>query len=438
LLSKLVQDVSSHLESSEELINKLLSLNRSQLLRHAYPFSLDVVALYTSVPVQDAIRTTVRRLNEKNFHYHGLRPYHIKQLLQTVLQRRIFTFNNKLYEQTNGLAMGSRLSGILATLVMDDLERQTLTSDLRIGLYARYVDDTFILTENLLAAEEIYNKMNNAHNSLKFEMEKPVDGHSISILDFNVKICNGEAEMKFYRKSARKNMFPHNRSALPENQKKSIIINELKRIQNRCSKNEEKEASKNNFIAELKERGYNETLINRCILQSNNTRQPQTRREIEHWLYFPFINSKYEKKVKKSLRKSGFPIGIWRKETNIRMYLSKVKGNESCPGNCGIINCQTQNVVYKYTCGCGAEYIGSTKRKLHVRANEHLSPAPSQTKTAIKLHEETCGHTSGSNIKIHDRGRDSIETRIKEAVHIERTKPRLNERKPIADWMEQT
>ena len=44
--------------------------------------------------------------------------------------------------------MGIRLSGILATRVMDDLEIMTITTDLSICLFARYVDDIFIMTKD--------------------------------------------------------------------------------------------------------------------------------------------------------------------------------------------------------------------------------------------------------------------------------------------------
>ena len=123
-------------------MHKINTLTRDQLLQYPYAFSLDVVALYTSIPPQEAIESVKTRLNAHSFNYHGLKTEHIIKLLETVLKRRIFIFKNILYEQKNGLAMGSRLSGFLATFVMDDLERRTITADLQIGFYARYVDDT--------------------------------------------------------------------------------------------------------------------------------------------------------------------------------------------------------------------------------------------------------------------------------------------------------
>jgi hypothetical protein len=55
ILKPLLNTVPAHLESSEELINQLKILEPEFVKQHPYPFSLDVVALYTSIPIQDAI-----------------------------------------------------------------------------------------------------------------------------------------------------------------------------------------------------------------------------------------------------------------------------------------------------------------------------------------------------------------------------------------------
>ena len=84
-----------------------------------------------------------------------------------------------------GLAIGSRLSGLLATLVMDDLEHSVLTADLSISIYTRYVDDIFILTSDHNMGSLITEKFNQAHPTIKFEEERPMN-NTISLLDFTI------------------------------------------------------------------------------------------------------------------------------------------------------------------------------------------------------------------------------------------------------------
>lgn len=262
-------------------------------MKYSYPFSLDVVALYTSVPTNEVILSTVKRLTNIQFNYHGIQPVHVEMILKTILNRRIFRYKENLYEQTSGLAMGNKISGTLATIVMDDLERQTLTADLSIGFYSRYVDDTFILTENASTAQEIFTKLNTSHSTLKFEMENPID-NALSILDFTVRVNNGMLNYTFFRKAARKNTFVHQRTALPDSQKANIIKNEINRIQTRCTTTTQKKECILKFKNELLERGYSETFISNLSQQPE--RRPQT--ENKHYFYFPFINDKFDKRVK--------------------------------------------------------------------------------------------------------------------------------------------
>ena len=83
--------------------------------------------------------------------------------------------------------MGSRLSGILAMLMMDDLKRMTITADLSICLFACYVDDIFIMIKDKAAADRIFNKFNQQHSDIKFTIEYPSSNNELSLLDFKVR-----------------------------------------------------------------------------------------------------------------------------------------------------------------------------------------------------------------------------------------------------------
>ena len=120
----MLKDVTAHLENSMDLISMIQSRNTADNLKHPYPFSLDVVSLYTSIPVQEAMRNVVERL-EHNVGF--LARDDIEQLLTVTLSNTYFTFESNIYCQVKGLPMGSSISGILAMLFMDRLEKQALT-----------------------------------------------------------------------------------------------------------------------------------------------------------------------------------------------------------------------------------------------------------------------------------------------------------------------
>jgi len=94
-----------------------------------------------------------------------------------------------MFKQNDGLPMRSRLSGLLVTIAMDDIERRCLLNTLNIIIYKRYVDDIFCLTTNEEMADTIYLTFNNSHPKIKFEIEKPLNNGKLSLLDQRVTAC---------------------------------------------------------------------------------------------------------------------------------------------------------------------------------------------------------------------------------------------------------
>ena len=81
-----------------------------------------------------------------------------------------FTFEDRIFRQTEGLPMGSSISGILAILFMDKLEQIAVSSYRLISPYKRYVDDIYLQTANEEKANEFHDTMINVlikvYNSL--------------------------------------------------------------------------------------------------------------------------------------------------------------------------------------------------------------------------------------------------------------------------------
>jgi hypothetical protein len=169
ILTPLLSIVPAHLESSSKLIERLNNIDATTRQEHPFPFSLDVVALYTSIPVQDAIDNLREVLQHNQFHYSTLCVDDICDLLQVVLTNTYFVFYRKIFQQIKGLPMGSNVSPILAIIFMDTLERRALLSSPFIGFYSRYIDDIFCLTRDRTSAENFLNRMNSQHYSINFE-----------------------------------------------------------------------------------------------------------------------------------------------------------------------------------------------------------------------------------------------------------------------------
>ncbi len=183
ILKPLIQHIPAHLENTAHLVNKLKEIPREIVRSHNYPCSLDVIGLYTSIPHEGAVDIVGDMMMERNYTFYNLNAHDVRSLLLTVLENNFFCFENVIFKQIHGLAMGSSVSAILAILYMGKLELRALNLlGTRVAFYARYVDDVEILTGYRYEAEQIHETFNNIDPHIKFEIEHPSENSAIKTL----------------------------------------------------------------------------------------------------------------------------------------------------------------------------------------------------------------------------------------------------------------
>ncbi|RCN46032.1 hypothetical protein ANCCAN_07979 [Ancylostoma caninum] len=142
LLSPLLHNVAAHVTNVEEFIS---ALNRSDLPENVCYASFDAVSLYTNIDNDEAIDAVLDLLqrHHNEVHTFGLTGDDLRELLVATLSCNIFQFDGNFYRQKRGLAMGLRISPLLAVVYMDRIERKSLNSG--ILFYKRYIDDVFVI-----------------------------------------------------------------------------------------------------------------------------------------------------------------------------------------------------------------------------------------------------------------------------------------------------
>ena len=139
-----------------------------------------------------------------------------------------FTFNKDIYKQTDGVAMGSPLEPVPASIIMVEPEN-TMVTRLSNHLYfwRRYVDDTYTFVKEK-SITFLQKQLNSYHPNLQITYEIENVG-KLSILDVLViKQSNNKFETTAYRKNTNTDIYLNWFSHAPNTWKRGklkVLIN---------------------------------------------------------------------------------------------------------------------------------------------------------------------------------------------------------------------
>ena len=119
-----------------------MSFNESDIL-----VSYDVSSLFTNVPLQEifeilADKAFIDNWFNKTRNLNISKPDLIELLSEAATKDQLFQFNGKLYEQIDGVAMGSPLGPLRANTFRCSIEEKLQNENKLPDFYKRYVDDT--------------------------------------------------------------------------------------------------------------------------------------------------------------------------------------------------------------------------------------------------------------------------------------------------------
>ena len=123
----------------------------------------------------------------------------MKELLLLCTKNVHFTLNNDIYQQCNGVAMGSPLGSVIAGIFMVELDRTLLPRLIEyMTRWKRYVDNT-IATIKLRSIDHVLMILNTFHKNIKFTYELEIN-NKISFLDVLLIRKNATLKTTIYRK----------------------------------------------------------------------------------------------------------------------------------------------------------------------------------------------------------------------------------------------
>lgn len=350
-----------------------------------------------------------------------------------------FTYDNDIYQQKDGVAMGSPLGPVLAGIFMVHLER-TLMPKLEkfIKPWKRYVDDTITYIKPG-SINVVINILNNFHQNIKFTYELEKDG-KISFLDVLLSRFDDKIETTVFRKETNNDIYLHWKSFAPITWKRGTLKTLIRRAYTICSNDKllkEELIHLEKCFAEVN--GYPKWLLKQTFDSFNNNNNNRNdninnivnennseNRKI-HTLKLPYQGEEGINLIKsiKNSSKRTLP-----ENHEVRIILTGKKLS-----SCFNIKDDTKkqhehDLVYLGECptsGCIENYIGETERRINERVIDH---ACRDKKSHLLKHHHNTNHDSVdlNNFRILHKGynNNTFKRRVSEALFVKQYRPTLN------------
>jgi len=353
-----------------------------------------------------------------------------------------FLFDNNLYKQIDGMAMGSPLGPLFANIFLSHYESIWLKdSPVKPVLYKRYVDDTLWLLPANSNVSDLMSYMNSRHNNMRFTFETETN-NSINFIGLNIMHHEYDSSKhcyttNVYRKPTATQLCMNFNSFVSISYRLSVLKCLLYRAFRICS-NWQLIHTEISFIRSMLLRNaYPGWLIDRVIKNAvthfvNPVLKYGPRKEAVY-IGLPFLGKSTD-----SLRATILRIGKqFIPHKDIIIYYKPGKRSSNFFHNKDVTpTALRSHVVYEYLCTqCNLGYIGQTVRHLRHRVAEHAgvshltgNPVKSVVHSKIRDHCGLCQNSSCdlSNFNILATGSSDIELLVKERLLIDQKKPLLN------------
>ena len=248
-LQPFLEKIPSFLKDSDALLDALHQLD---LEEDFFFFSADVVSMYPNIDIERAINTIDTHIAGHPLHKQIVRG------LKLIMTNNYFVFDDKIFLQLNGTAMGTSVAPCFASLFLGLVELEVL-SEFPIVLYKRYIDDIFVIMKRNETSSHLHKRMLaklTQKSKLRFTIELPDSDNRLTFLDLNIQLGHKHINTKTNIKELNLHLYLPASSAHPPGVVKSLIFGRIFKYKKQNTTLEDFEFFVQNLMRRLLDRGH--------------------------------------------------------------------------------------------------------------------------------------------------------------------------------------
>ena len=197
--------------------------------------SLDVKSLFTNVPVNFTIGLILNNIfNNGVKDFNGLNRQQMKKLLTWTCKGTVFQFRGNIYEQTEGIAMGSPIAPLMADVCMNWVLNEVSSFNPKPYIILRYVDDLFCVFNCERDLEMFFAKINTIHANIQFTKDLE-QNNQLPYLDVLVTRADVKFKTTVFRKKTNTGLYIKWSSLCPVKYKRNLVSCLLDRAYRICN-----------------------------------------------------------------------------------------------------------------------------------------------------------------------------------------------------------
>ncbi|XP_062704231.1 uncharacterized protein LOC134286613 [Aedes albopictus] len=322
--------------------------------------------------------------------------------------------------------MGSKLSPLLANVFMSDFEVELQKEKLFPRVWRRYVDDIFaVVKERYLS--QVLDLLNAQHESIKFTLEKEVDG-KLPFLDLMIsKTEENRLKYAIYRKPTSTDRYITSDSHHFGAQQQAAFHSMAHRLYNIPMEREDFVEERNKIHRAGELNGYNREFVDKILRKHerkkhrrNATTLKPEKEEVKR-ISLPFY-PKISNPIHATLEHHGYQV-VYKSSNTLKDLLCNLKDKVPADEKSGIYQIPCQN--------CPAVYIGQTRRKFKIRLREHKHAVENKrtNESSVAVHTTHLDHAADwENAKLVKNVRKSTQLNAWESMYIATAnRPLMNE-----------